>query len=589
MNLNNMSVSARLASAFGAVLVISIVTAALSISKLGHIEENLRVIVKDNNVKIKLSNDMSNAIHIVVRVVRTVVLLSDAAEMSNEAKKIALARADYDKAWESLQTFTPNEAGKALRARIEEAKNAARQLNNQVVELGMADKDDEAVALLSKEAGPAAQKWQDALQENIDFQQAQNDKQFEAAEAEYTHALTLLFVANALSIATAIVVGWRVTRSITGQLGGEPAQAAKVAEAVAGGDLTLHIDVRANDTQSLMAQLKRMQEHLAQVVTKVRQGSNGVANASSEIAQGNYDLSARTEEQASSLEQTAASMEQLSATVKQNADGARQANQLAIKASSVAVKGGEVVGQVVETMKSINESSRKIADIISVIDGIAFQTNILALNAAVEAARAGEQGRGFAVVATEVRSLAGRSAQAAKEIKVLIGASVERVEFGTSLVDQAGTTMTEVVNAIKRVTDLMGEISAASNEQSAGVSQVGEAVMQMDQVTQQNAALVEEMAAAASSLKSQAQDLVHTVSIFKLGQSVVAVPTRAPVRELTSGFTAAKLASPALRKVGMQTRQLAAPKTPVAAKPKAKASALAPATAKGADEDWETF
>ena len=267
----------------------------------------------------------------------------------------------------------------------------------------------------------------------------------------------------------------------------------------------------------LLQALAAMQSSLSSVVTTVRSGSEGVATASAEIAQGNNDMSARTESQASALEQTAASMEELSGTVRQNADSARSANQLALSASSVAIKGGEVVAQVVDTMKGINESSRKISDIISVIDGIAFQTNILALNAAVEAARAGEQGRGFAVVASEVRSLAGRSAEAAKEIKMLINASVERVEHGTALVDQAGTTMTEVVNSIKRVTDIMGEISAASNEQALGVAQVGEAVKQMDEVTQQNAALVEEMAAAASSLKNQSSDLVDAVSVFKLG------------------------------------------------------------------------
>jgi methyl-accepting chemotaxis protein len=317
-------------------------------------------------------------------------------------------------------------------------------------------------------------------------------------------------------------------------------------------------------------------------VSNVRIGSEGVATASAEIAQGNNDLSARTEQQASSLEETAASMEELSATVKQNADSARQANQLAAQASTVAVQGGDVVGQVVETMKGINDSSRKISDIISVIDGIAFQTNILALNAAVEAARAGEQGRGFAVVASEVRSLAGRSAEAAKEIKNLINASVERVEQGTVLVDKAGVTMAEVVSAIRRVTDLMGEISAASNEQSAGVSQVGEAVISMDQVTQQNAALVEEMAAAASSLKSQANDLVQIVAVFDLGSS-----HRVPQRQQHH--------SPAKpRALGGEMRKLPAVSRPVAkpvAAPKALATPVSTAKASpaGGDDDWETF
>ena len=290
--------------------------------------------------------------------------------------------------------------------------------------------------------------------------------------------------------------------------------------AAAQGDLTHPIRVNGKDeVAQLMRSMQNMQANLVNLVSSVRQGAEGVSTASAEIAHGNNDLSARTETQASNLEETAASMEELDSTVKQNADNAKQANQLAVSATSVAVQGGEVVSEVVATMKEINDSSKKISDIISVIDGIAFQTNILALNAAVEAARAGEQGRGFAVVASEVRSLAGRSAQAAKEIKILINASVERVEKGTALVDKAGSTMTEVVSSIRRVTDIMGEISAASSEQSAGVSQVGEAVQQMDQVTQQNAALVEEMAAAASSLKGQAQELVQVVAAFRLSAS----------------------------------------------------------------------
>ncbi len=293
-------------------------------------------------------------------------------------------------------------------------------------------------------------------------------------------------------------------------------EAVTVARAVADGDLLVDVPVRgSNELGQLMQSLLDMRDHLEKVVSTVMHGSASLATASAEIAQGNNDLSDRTEQQAAALQETAASMAELGSTVGQNADSARQANNLAQTASAVATRGGEVVGQVVTTMRDINESSRKIADIISVIDGIAFQTNILALNAAVEAARAGEQGRGFAVVASEVRSLAGRSAEAAKEIKMLINTSVERVEHGTSLVDQAGSTMTEVVSAIRRVTDIMGEIASASAEQSLGVSQVGDAVKQMDQVTQQNAALVEEMAAAAGSLRSQAQELVTSVEVFK--------------------------------------------------------------------------
>jgi methyl-accepting chemotaxis protein len=310
--------------------------------------------------------------------------------------------------------------------------------------------------------------------------------------------------------------GMLISRSIIRQLGGEPTEASRITKSMAAGDLSVYIALEPDDNTSLLHAIKVLRDNLASIVGRVRAGSEGVATASSEIALGDSDLSSRTEQQASALEETSGSMEVLSSMVKQNAQSAHEANQLARSASDVAAKGGNVVGQVVDTMKGINESSRRIFDIISVIDGIAFQTNILALNAAVEAARAGEQGRGFAVVATEVRSLAGRSAEAAKEIKHLINASVERVELGTALVDKAGETMTEVVRSIKRVTDLMSVISAASSEQSAGVAQVGEAVGQMDQMTQQNAALVEQMAAAASSLKSQAHELVQAVDVFRL-------------------------------------------------------------------------
>ena len=321
-------------------------------------------------------------------------------------------------------------------------------------------------------------------------------------------------LAGLLLLSTLLALSF--VRGILRQLGGEPDYAHDVVQRIAEGDMSQPVRVAAGDATSLLAAMAQMQARLVDVVSHVRQNSDSLATASSQIAQGNLDLSGRTEEQASGLQATAAAMDELSATVSQNADNALQAKQLALGAAEVAARGGRVVGEVVETMKGINTSSRKIAEIIGVIDGIAFQTNILALNAAVEAARAGEQGRGFAVVATEVRSLAGRSADAAREIKGLINASVERVEQGTALVDQAGATMTEVVAAVQRMNDIMGEISAASAEQSAGVAQVGKSVTQMDRVTQQNAALVEQSAAAAASLKDQAQQLVQAVAVFKL-------------------------------------------------------------------------
>ena len=391
----------------------------------------------------------------------------------------------------------------------------------------------------------------------------------------------------ALSAVALIALGQWARKTVRSAIGGEPGDAAAIAHAVASGDLTVRVPVAAGDASSVIAVMTRMCENLAKIVTQVRAGSDSMASASVQIAQGNQDLSGRTEKQASALEATAASMEQLGSAVKQNADNARQANQLALGASTVAVKGGEVVGQVVDTMKGINESSKKIADIIGVIDGIAFQTSIRALNAAVEAARAGEQGRGFAVVASEVRSLAGRSAEAAKEIKGLISASVERVAHGTALVDQAGLTMTEVVNSIKRVTDIMGEISAASTEQSAGVAKVGDAIGQMDQATQQNAALVEQSAAAAESMKVQAQQLVQAVAAFKLDQ---ARPGHA-----TTPVVAASSTKTAERRKPSRANNVVRPSfvgAAVTRKEGAVAATPAPRAAapvKTGTDDWESF
>ncbi len=345
---------------------------------------------------------------------------------------------------------------------------------------------------------------------------------------ETIQARIVTFALAALAIAAVLAgIGAVIRSALLKQLGGEPAYAAAIARRIAEGDLGVHIEVGAHDRSSLLHAIRAMRDDLAKIVSEVRDGTDTIATASNEIATGNLDLSARTEEQASSLEETAASMEELTSTVKQNADNARQANQLAASASEVATRGGAVVSQVVDTMASINDSSKKIVDIISVIDGIAFQTNILALNAAVEAARAGEQGRGFAVVASEVRNLAQRSASAAKEIKALIGDSVEKVEVGNKLVSDAGQTMDEVVASVRRVTDIMGEITAASSEQSAGISQVNQAIAQMDAATQQNAALVEQAAAAAESMQGQAARLLQAVRVFHL-ETAGAAPAGRP-------------------------------------------------------------
>jgi len=370
---------------------------------------------------------------------------------------------------------------------------------------------EDSVMLLKESRG-----LEDVLQQMVAYSDGQAKASMENAAATYRNSRLAMVVLVLAGIAASVALGVVTARMLGRQIGGEPAYAAAIVDRVAEGDLAVHVALRKGDTHSLLYAIHKMQQELARVISQIRQASGTIATASSEIAAGNHDLSSRTEQQASSLEETAASMEELTSTVKQNADNARQANQLAVSASSVAVKGGSVVAEVVGTMGAINASSRKIVDIIGVIDGIAFQTNILALNAAVEAARAGEQGRGFAVVAAEVRNLAQRSAAAAKEIKTLIGDSVDKVEEGSKQVAEAGKTMDEIVDSVKRVTDIMAEITAASQEQTSGIEQINQAITQMDQVTQQNAALVEQAAAAASSLQEQASSLSQVVSVFKV-------------------------------------------------------------------------
>jgi methyl-accepting chemotaxis protein len=517
MKFTDLKIRTWLALSFGVIVLLSLLTGGLALRQLAKIEANLESVVKVDGEKIKLNSQMLEATHAISHALHASLLLEDKAAIDAELARLAQGRAAYGQAWEALQKIPPGPGAAEVRARIGQAAGQALAVLDQVAALAAGGDRAQAVALMVSQASAAQARWRAAIEDNTRLQEQSSLQELAASQAEDQTARAVVAGVSALNLLVALVLAMFITRSLTRALGAEPGQAAAVARQVAGGDLSTTIRVESGDDGSLMAQLKLMQDSLVRVVADVRRNAEGVATASAEIAQGNSDLSSRTEQQASSLQETAASMQQLSGTVRQNADSARKGNQLALNASEVASKGGAVVGEVVATMRGIHDASQRIADIIGVIDGIAFQTNILALNAAVEAARAGEQGRGFAVVASEVRSLAQRSAEAAKEIKSLIDDNVQRVEQGTSLADHAGATMNEVVTAIRLVTDLMGEISEASSQQNAGVSQVSQAVMHMDQATQQNAALVEQSAAAAESLRAQAQQLVQSVAVFKLG------------------------------------------------------------------------
>jgi methyl-accepting chemotaxis protein len=513
MDMRDMKITTRLKLGFGLLALLIALVSGTAIFKLNQVQENFALVLKDRYPKVEKLHEVNDNINQIARSMRNMLLMTDPADIQRERSTVEQARKEITADLDELANAITSEKGKAGMKDIADARSAYVPGQTRFLELAANGKTDDARDLLLTEVRPLQLAYMKAVNQAIDFQTELMTQSGQAAEVAVNEGESMMWGAAAFAIVAAGLLALWITRSITAPLN----RAVEMSRAVAEGDLSIDLQAQGNnETAQLLQSLATMAGRLNGIVGDVRQNAEGVATASAQISQGNNDLSGRTEEQASALEETAASMEQLTSTVSQNADNARQANQLAISASSVAIEGGQVVGQVVDTMKGINDSSRRIADIISVIDGIAFQTNILALNAAVEAARAGEQGRGFAVVASEVRNLAQRSAEAAKEIKELITTSVERVDAGTQLVDQAGAKMKEIVASIRRVTDIMGEISAASTEQSSGMAQIGEAVTQMDQATQQNAALVEESAAAAESLKTQAQQLVSAVAFFKL-------------------------------------------------------------------------
>jgi methyl-accepting chemotaxis protein len=533
MKLNNLKIGQRLGLGFGLMVALLVLVATAGLTNMSSINTLMRRVVDENNAQLNAATGMRDAQRRISLSVRDVILTTDEAGIAREAAAVDAAWKDYDRADKTLETLVKRQDAKDLLQKIAATRATVVPLVATAQQLGRDNKNEEAFAHLKTKVVPAVAAWQDAIGSMVDYQTARNEEDQADGLARYERASMLLWSVTGLASVLAAAIGWLFTRSITRPM----RQAVAIARTVAAGDLTSRIEVDSTDeTGELLTALKAMNESLRTIVHQVRDGTRTLATAADEIATGNLDLSSRTEQQASALEETASSMEELTSTVKQNAENARQANQLAQSASDVAVQGGSVVAAVVTTMGSINESANRIVDIIGVIDGIAFQTNILALNAAVEAARAGEQGRGFAVVASEVRNLAQRSASAAKEIKTLIDDSVGKVNEGSRLVHEAGSTMEDVVGSVRRVTDIMAEITAASQEQEAGIEQINQAVSEMDAVTQQNAALVEEAAAAAQSLQDQSGELEQMVSTFRLPDAAsAAAPDFSPRRPAAAG------------------------------------------------------
>ncbi|WP_426110282.1 methyl-accepting chemotaxis protein [Massilia sp. PWRC2] len=519
--MKNFTIGRRLGLGFAAVIIVMLVMAGVAYLRLGQVTRAIHLTNADRFPKTLLVNQIKDEVNETSRNMRNILLLSDVSTLNKQYADMEKSTRVITATLDKLDKTISAPEGRAMLADISKQRAAFSKERDALVELAQGWRKDEAMKQLASTVQPAYQSYFGALDKLASYQAKLMLQSGEEAEATAAATSLTLLVLAAVAAVIGAVVAVLVQRSITRPI----EEAVRVARRVADGDLTSTIVVsRGDETGRLLQALADMNGSLRRIVGDVRGSTDTIATASAQIASGNLDLSARTEQQAASLEETASSMEEMAATVKQNADNARQANQLANAASAIAVRGGDVVAQVVGTMGSINSASRKIVDIIAVIDGIAFQTNILALNAAVEAARAGEQGRGFAVVASEVRNLAQRSATAAKEIKGLIDASVAQVDIGQGLVQRAGSTMTELVSSVQRVTDIMAEISSANHEQEAGIAQINLAITDMDVTTQQNAALVEQAAAAAASLQEQAVQLTDAVSVFKLTAAYAAAP-----------------------------------------------------------------
>ncbi|QNB06119.1 HAMP domain-containing protein [Herbaspirillum frisingense] len=532
MGQSKAKISTRLSIAFLVMVLMSVTLGAIALIRATVQERVIDELTQRRIPIVKALNTITDDVNEQMIQSRNLLIFVEKEFQDSAHDGIREKQADVQQQIKLLNELVHSEDGKALLQKLQGNSSEFMQMMDRLTPLVSQGNSAAAHELLKTTLRPVQLSYQKITRELLEQQEQRVVLASQRAEASNDALQRDVTIMLALVVLLGICLSAVIIRSISRPLD----QAVSVANLVSSGDLGIPIVVQSsNEVGLLLRALQRMQKSLVVTVGAVHQGASSVASASAQIAAGNVDLSARTEGQASALEQTSASMEELSSIVKQNADSAREANQAALATSDVAVRGGAIVTKVVGTMKIINDSSRKISEIIGVIDGIAFQTNILSLNAAVEAARAGEQGRGFAVVASEVRALAQRSAEAAKEIKKLISASVERVEQGTVLVDEAGKTMVEVVSSIRRVTDLMSEISEASHEQAARVLQVREAVVQMDQNTQENAALVEEMATAAASLSEQAQMLVGTVGTFKLGtMDATSLPEGAPPILLTA-------------------------------------------------------